>query len=61
MTYYRCIALLYQGQQAEEQQKMGERVVYYQKASDVLQEAIKLGKNMDNVQASVLCGILIHS
>lgn len=29
-SYYSCVSLLYQGMQSEEQQKMGERVAYYQ-------------------------------
>ncbi|GLH05002.1 Tyrosine-protein phosphatase non-receptor type 61F [Gryllus bimaculatus] len=46
-AYHSCVALLYQGQQAEEQQKMGERVAYYQAASEKLEEASKLAKGMD--------------
>ncbi|XP_050309351.1 tyrosine-protein phosphatase non-receptor type 23 [Anthonomus grandis grandis] len=41
IAYHRCISLLFQGQQAEELQKMGERVAFYQAASDNLQEAYK--------------------
>ncbi|XP_054282630.1 tyrosine-protein phosphatase non-receptor type 23-like [Macrosteles quadrilineatus] len=47
-TFYGCIALLYQGQQSEEQQKMGERVAYYQAALDKLAEATKLTKGLDH-------------
>lgn len=47
MTYYGCIALLYQGQQSEEQQKMGERVAYYQAAFDKLTESIKVAKGLN--------------
>ncbi|KAL1124574.1 hypothetical protein AAG570_001198 [Ranatra chinensis] len=50
-TYYGCIALLYQGMQAEEQQKMGERVGYYQAAIDKLSEAIKFSKGVENPEA----------
>ncbi|KAL1501415.1 hypothetical protein ABEB36_006738 [Hypothenemus hampei] len=39
ISYHRCISLLFQGQQAEEMQKMGERVAFYQGACDYLQEA----------------------
>lgn len=45
--YYRCVIQLFQGMQAEEQQKMGERVALYQLAHDTLEEAIKLSKNLD--------------
>jgi tyrosine-protein phosphatase non-receptor type 23 len=48
------VSLLYQGQQAEEQQKMGERVAYYQAASEKLEEAMKLSKGMDNIEVPVL-------
>ncbi|XP_063922824.1 tyrosine-protein phosphatase non-receptor type 23 isoform X2 [Zophobas morio] len=41
-VYYKAIALLFQGQQAEEQQKMGERVAFYQAASEQLDEARKV-------------------
>ncbi|PSN50877.1 hypothetical protein C0J52_12740 [Blattella germanica] len=51
ISYHSCVSLLYQGQQAEEQQKMGERVAYYQAASEKLEEAMKLSKGMDNIQA----------
>ncbi|XP_063607267.1 tyrosine-protein phosphatase non-receptor type 23-like [Penaeus indicus] len=47
MAYHGAVALLYQGMQAEEQQKMGERVAYYQAAVDMLKEASKLAKNLD--------------
>lgn len=39
IAHYRCVSLLYAGQQAEEQQKMGTRVAYYQAAHDALEEA----------------------
>lgn len=51
VSYHGSIALLYQGQQAEEQQKMGERVAYYQAAFDKLEEARKLSKGLDNAEA----------
>lgn len=40
--------------QAEEQQKMGERVAFYQLAHDTLEEAIKLSKNLDKTDVWVL-------
>lgn len=39
--------MLYQGMQAEEQQKMGERVAYYQAAVETLNEASKIAKNLE--------------
>nr|XP_053638319.1 tyrosine-protein phosphatase non-receptor type 23-like isoform X2 [Cherax quadricarinatus] len=47
MTYHSAVALLYQGMQAEEQQKMGERLAYYQAAVDTLNEASKIAKNLE--------------
>jgi len=35
------------GQQSEEQQKMGERVAYYNNAHEMLEQAIKIAKNFD--------------
>jgi tyrosine-protein phosphatase non-receptor type 23 len=46
------VSLLYQGQQAEEQQKMGERVAFYQAASEKLTEAVKLSKGMENIEVT---------
>lgn len=51
ISYHGCIGLLYQGQQSEEQQKMGERVAYYQAAFEKLEEARKLSKGLDNIEA----------
>ncbi|KAK9510379.1 hypothetical protein O3M35_005178 [Rhynocoris fuscipes] len=50
-AYYSCVSLLYQGMQSEEQQKMGERVSYYQGALDKLNEAIKLSKGIDHSES----------
>lgn len=47
VAYHGAVALLYQGMQAEEQQKMGERLAYYQAAVDALNEASKLSKNLE--------------
>ncbi|CAL4109334.1 unnamed protein product, partial [Meganyctiphanes norvegica] len=47
-AYHLAVALLYQGMQAEEQQKMGERLAYYQAAVEKLGEASKMAKNLDN-------------
>ncbi|XP_030747813.1 tyrosine-protein phosphatase non-receptor type 23 [Sitophilus oryzae] len=41
LNYHRCISLLFQGQQAEELQKMGERAAFYQAACEQLEEARK--------------------
>lgn len=49
VQYMACILLLYQGQQAEEQQKMGERVTLYQAAFDRLEEARKEAKHLNNM------------
>nr|CAD7405110.1 unnamed protein product [Timema poppensis] len=51
IAYHTCVSLLYQGQQAEEQQKMGERVAFYQAAAEKLEEANKLSKGMDSAEA----------
>ncbi|XP_058457933.1 tyrosine-protein phosphatase non-receptor type 23 isoform X2 [Malaya genurostris] len=49
ISYLSCILLLYQGQQSEEQQKMGERVVLYQTSFDKLEEAKKESKGLPNI------------
>ncbi|XP_060060740.1 tyrosine-protein phosphatase non-receptor type 23 isoform X2 [Erinaceus europaeus] len=49
--YFSAVAHLHMGKQAEEQQKFGERVAYFQSALDKLNEAIKLAKGQpDTVQ-----------
>ncbi|XP_028169896.1 tyrosine-protein phosphatase non-receptor type 23 [Ostrinia furnacalis] len=48
--YIGCIVCLYQGMNAEEQQKMGERVAYYQQAADKLADARKLAKYIEPTQ-----------
>lgn len=48
VQYLSCILLLYQGQHAEEQQKMGERVTLYQAAFSRLEEAQKETKHLAN-------------
>ncbi|XP_037866683.1 tyrosine-protein phosphatase non-receptor type 23 isoform X2 [Bombyx mori] len=48
MSFVGSIACLYQGMHAEEQQKMGERVAFYQLAAEKLAEARKIAKNMDS-------------
>lgn len=52
VAYHKSIALLFQGQQAEEQQKMGERVAFYQAACDQLDEARKLASSLSHQQVS---------
>ncbi|XP_045762930.1 tyrosine-protein phosphatase non-receptor type 23 isoform X2 [Maniola jurtina] len=52
MSYIGCIVCLYQGISAEEQQKMGERVAFYQQAVDKLAEARKLAKYIEPVQVT---------
>ncbi|XP_076362169.1 tyrosine-protein phosphatase non-receptor type protein myopic [Tachypleus tridentatus] len=44
MAYYACISHLYMGNQAEDQQKMGERVSWYQSAQEKLEAAAKIAK-----------------
>ncbi|XP_054736176.1 tyrosine-protein phosphatase non-receptor type 23 [Anastrepha obliqua] len=46
ISYLNCILYLYQGQHAEEQQKMGERVTLYQAAYEKLEEARKESKGL---------------
>ncbi|ALC44607.1 mop [Drosophila busckii] len=46
INYLNCILYLYQGQHAEEQRKMGERVTLYQAAWDKLEEARKESKGL---------------
>ncbi|XP_018579784.1 tyrosine-protein phosphatase non-receptor type 23 isoform X2 [Anoplophora glabripennis] len=53
IAYHRCIALLFQGQQAEEQQKMGERVAFYQAACEQLEEARKLSTALKHRQQEI--------
>ncbi|GAB6024218.1 hypothetical protein CHUAL_008917 [Chamberlinius hualienensis] len=47
MAYHSCVTLLYMGNQADELQKMGERLAYLQGALDKLNEAAKLAKGLD--------------
>ncbi|KAG1697705.1 Tyrosine-protein phosphatase non-receptor type 23 [Nymphon striatum] len=47
IVYYKSLSYLYQGNQVEEQQKMGERVTYYQGALDTLNEATKASKGLE--------------
>ncbi|XP_034481005.1 tyrosine-protein phosphatase non-receptor type 23 isoform X2 [Drosophila innubila] len=46
INYLNCILYLYQGQHAEEQRKMGERVTLYQAAWEKLEEASKESKGL---------------
>lgn len=52
IAYYKCVSLLFQGQQAEEQQKMGERVAFYQAACEQLEEAKKWASTLKHKQVS---------
>ncbi|XP_046962007.1 tyrosine-protein phosphatase non-receptor type 23 [Vanessa cardui] len=52
LYYIGCVVTLYQGMHAEEQQKMGERVAFYQLAVDRLGEARKLAKYIEPVQVT---------
>ncbi|XP_042188445.1 tyrosine-protein phosphatase non-receptor type 23 [Callorhinchus milii] len=52
--YYAAVAHLHLGKQAEEQQKYGERLAYFQSALDKLNEAVKYAKGQtDNVQEAL--------
>ncbi|XP_045534143.1 tyrosine-protein phosphatase non-receptor type 23 [Papilio machaon] len=51
-AYIGCIVCLYRGLNAEEQQKFGERVAYYQQSVDKLAEARKLAKYIEPVQVT---------
>ncbi|KAI4466261.1 pcd6 interacting protein-related [Holotrichia oblita] len=48
IEYHRAIALLYRGQESEEQQKMGERVAFYQAALEHHEEARKHAASMSS-------------
>ncbi|KAJ0182115.1 hypothetical protein K1T71_002837 [Dendrolimus kikuchii] len=52
-SYIGCIICLYQGMHAEEQQKMGERVAFYQQAVEKLAEARKLAKYIEPTQVTL--------
>lgn len=53
VQYMACILLLYQGQNAEEQQKMGERVTLYQAAFDRLEDARKEAKHLNQMTPQI--------
>ena len=44
ICYHECVMYLFLGNQSDEQQKMGEKLCYYQASLDKLNEAIKLSK-----------------
>ncbi|KAJ0182116.1 hypothetical protein K1T71_002838 [Dendrolimus kikuchii] len=52
-NYIGCIVYLFQGMHAEEQQKMGERVAYYQQAAEKLRDAIKIVNYFDLMQVKL--------
>ncbi|KAL4712811.1 hypothetical protein ACJJTC_011881 [Scirpophaga incertulas] len=51
--YAGCLACLYQGMNAEEQQKMGERVAFYQQSVNKLAEARKLARYIPPSQGTL--------
>lgn len=60
ISYLSCILLLYRGQAAEEQQKMGERVTFYQASFEKLEEAIKQSKGLNNqTQIAEMCNFVM--
>ncbi|XP_037827067.1 tyrosine-protein phosphatase non-receptor type 23-like [Lucilia sericata] len=50
ISYLSCILYLYQGQHAEEQRKMGERVTLYEAAWEKLEEARKESKGLPDIK-----------
>lgn len=49
VAYYESILLLFQGQMSEDQQKMGERVTYFEAALSKILEARKLSTGLENI------------
>ncbi len=47
LPYYKSIANLFMGMQAEEDNKMGERIAYFEFAADELKEAYRYAKKID--------------
>jgi hypothetical protein len=63
MCYYNAVSYLYQGIQSEENQKMGERIAYYEKAAELLAKSGKLAQKVDNEMVKAcnsICGKWIH-
>ncbi|XP_047736365.1 tyrosine-protein phosphatase non-receptor type 23 isoform X2 [Hyalella azteca] len=54
-VYYHSVTQLYLGLQAEELQKMGERLAFFKDANSRLAAAAKLAKNMDDEEAIREC------
>lgn len=52
LAYYGALCHLYMGNLAEEQQKMGERVAWYESSEGKLKEAAKLAKGLDSAQVN---------
>lgn len=57
-VYYKAIAFLYLGIDADEAQKMGERVAYYNAASESLGKTTKMAKGLDVNDKSVIANCL---
>ena len=55
--YYKAVAYLYAGMQAEESQKMGERVTWYTAAADKLKEAVK--HTSSSSPFKVICNVFL--
>ncbi|XP_078702599.1 tyrosine-protein phosphatase non-receptor type 23-like [Branchiostoma floridae x Branchiostoma belcheri] len=54
INYFTCISYLFMGNQADEQQKFGEKVTYYKSALDKLTEAVKLAKGqLDSISEAL--------
>src|SRR5699024_2379330 len=48
LTYYGAICHLYMGNLCEEQQKMGERVSWYESADSKMKDVVKLARQLDS-------------
>ncbi|KAB7496244.1 Tyrosine-protein phosphatase non-receptor type 23 [Armadillidium nasatum] len=50
IAYYLAVTYYHQGLQSEEQQKMGERIAFYQASVEKLEEALKVSKTMEKAK-----------
>ncbi|KAK6622648.1 hypothetical protein RUM43_008490 [Polyplax serrata] len=60
IAYYESISLLFQGQQSADQQKMGERITFYQAAFEKLEEAKKLVPSVENTESITDALTFVH-
>jgi hypothetical protein len=59
-VYYHSVTQLYLGLQAEELQKMGERLAFLKDANTRLAAAAKLAKNMDDEEVEIVLMLGFH-